>query len=259
MSTYSFELDFKDGKDGSIPYSALAQIRIKSSTCDAAGHIFITSQCVTPAEFDEQIERFKRELDDIRQQARARFVILITHFLATPRWNRGSSSRCCDGYNGRTMETAITSLLSVIVGLFIGSYLPGYMKKKGENLATKEDIADLISQTRLLAQATREIESRIEDQVWNKQRQWELKRDAVFAAVEAMSRAEDRMVAVASAYDLAKKQGVESWQPYMSKATESWGDQMNDSDEKRFGAELVCSPTLVNAMRETAILMRHLE
>jgi hypothetical protein len=32
-------------------------------------------------------------------------------------------------------------VLIFLVGLFIKNYLPSYMDKKGENLATKEDIA----------------------------------------------------------------------------------------------------------------------
>lgn len=34
-------------------------------------------------------------------------------------------------------------LVGIILGLIIHNYLPSYMKKKGENLATKEDIGDI--------------------------------------------------------------------------------------------------------------------
>jgi hypothetical protein len=37
-------------------------------------------------------------------------------------------------------------VIIVIIGLFIRSYLPGYFKKKGENLATKEDIGEITEQ-----------------------------------------------------------------------------------------------------------------
>ena len=36
-------------------------------------------------------------------------------------------------------------LLAVLIGLIIGYFLPSYAKKKGENLATKEDIAEITS------------------------------------------------------------------------------------------------------------------
>jgi len=37
----------------------------------------------------------------------------------------------------------LQTVIVFIVGLFLGAYLPSYFKKKGENLATKEDIASI--------------------------------------------------------------------------------------------------------------------
>jgi hypothetical protein len=62
------------------------------------------------------------------------------------------------------------------------------MKKKGENLATKEDLGDLVEQTRQLTNTAKEIESKIDDQVWSRQRQWELKRDILLEFCQAMMR-----------------------------------------------------------------------
>ncbi len=69
--------------------------------------------------------------------------------------------------------------VSLVLALIVGAFLPAYFKKKGENLATKEDFSELKAQTAALAQTTKEIESKIDDQVWNRQRHWELKRDAL--------------------------------------------------------------------------------
>jgi hypothetical protein len=52
--------------------------------------------------------------------------------------------------------------LSVIIALFVGGYLKSYMSKKGENLATKEDIAQL---TRI----TKEIEHVVSTKAWTRQ------------------------------------------------------------------------------------------
>jgi hypothetical protein len=64
----------------------------------------------------------------------------------------------------------VFALLSLI-GEWCGGYFGSYAKKKGENLATKEDIAEV---TRL----TKDIESRISNEVWVDQRNWQAKRDA---------------------------------------------------------------------------------
>jgi hypothetical protein len=79
------------------------------------------------------------------------------------------------------------SVMNVLVGLnsviliflvvkvfkpFIGSYAA----KKGENLATKEDIAQL-------TKIVEGIKAKISDEVWDRQKQWELKRDAVIGVM----------------------------------------------------------------------------
>jgi hypothetical protein len=61
-----------------------------------------------------------------------------------------------------------------------GGYLGAYLKRKGENLATKEDIAEI-------TRVQEEIKAKISDDVWDRQRQWELKRDVVFDVVRALA------------------------------------------------------------------------
>lgn len=77
-----------------------------------------------------------------------------------------------------------------------GAYLGSYLKKKGENLATKEDLNDLKAQTAVLTQTTKEIESKIEDQMWNRQRQWELKRDTLLEAARCVADVDAMLVRV---------------------------------------------------------------
>jgi hypothetical protein len=68
------------------------------------------------------------------------------------------------------MQEEVTWALSVVVALFIGGFLKSYMGKKGENLATKEDIARL-------TWIQEEIKTRLSESTWSRQRQWELQRD----------------------------------------------------------------------------------
>lgn len=59
------------------------------------------------------------------------------------------------------MESLIIGALMTLVGIFVG-YLTGYAKKKGENLATHEDIARLVNQVSKVTEATKQIEARID-------------------------------------------------------------------------------------------------
>lgn len=89
-------------------------------------------------------------------------------------------------------------ILSTLIGAFVGSFLGAYLKTKGENLATHEDLDKLIKQMEATTNATKAIEARISNEVWDRQRQWEMKRDAILEgafgnqesiAIDAFSRA----------------------------------------------------------------------
>jgi len=68
--------------------------------------------------------------------------------------------------------------LSVVIALFVGGYLKSYMSKKGENLATKEDVAEI-------TQTQKRIENKISDEFWIKQRNRQLKEEIVLKAFKS--------------------------------------------------------------------------
>src|SRR5437870_10327269 len=76
--------------------------------------------------------------------------------------------------------------LAVLASGFLG-FLAGYMKKKGENLATHEDIGKLVEQMSAVTKATKEIEAKISSDVWDRQKHWEMKREVLFVAAKKRS------------------------------------------------------------------------
>lgn len=77
----------------------------------------------------------------------------------------------------------------ILIFLVVNAFKPfigSYAAKKGENLATKEDIEQLTK----IAEG---IKAEISDKVWDRQKQWELKRDAV---IEVMRNASPLMGAM---------------------------------------------------------------
>lgn len=89
----------------------------------------------------------------------------------------------------RVLWIALGALIAAIAG-----YFGGYFKKKGENLATHDDIEDLVDQTRALTQTTKEIEAKIEDQVWDRQRHWEMKKEALADLLRATADFEQAII-----------------------------------------------------------------
>ena len=85
------------------------------------------------------------------------------------------------------MQTIILTALATLVSAFVGSYLAGYLKQKGENLATHEDIDKLVDQVAAVTTTTKKIEADISSQVWDRQKRWELKRDTLLQAARRMA------------------------------------------------------------------------
>ncbi len=74
-----------------------------------------------------------------------------------------------------------------------GAYLGSYLGKKGENLATHEDIDKLVDQVGALTKTSKEIEAKISSDMWDRQKRWELKRDVLFEARKQVALAQDKL------------------------------------------------------------------
>lgn len=134
-----------------------------------------------------------------------------------------------------------------IVGAFVGSWLAGYFRRKAENLATHEDIDKLVDQVRAVTQATKEVEASISDRAWNRQKHWELKREAVFSVMQALGHADDNLSALALAVE-KKVQGKEVTQQTIQQASELFYHHIDDFDEKRALAMIVCGDDMNNTL-----------
>lgn len=103
------------------------------------------------------------------------------------------------------MEQYSWAIVTFLLGLFASSFLKSYASKKAENLAMHEGIEKLVEQMSAIRQATKEIEAKISDDVWNRQRQSELKREAVFSVMLALNQANHEMFAVSTVLNVQKK------------------------------------------------------
>jgi hypothetical protein len=86
----------------------------------------------------------------------------------------------------------VYALLSLLGGLF-GGYLGAYVRKKGENLATKEDIAQI---TRI----QHDIQNNISNEFWMRQRNWDMKREAAFELMREAAVFQESVVRMVSSW-----------------------------------------------------------
>src|ERR1700733_8944053 len=93
-------------------------------------------------------------------------------------------------YMERIILGALCVLLAYVAGLFGRSFLPSQMQEKGNNLATKEDMQELVRQMGILAQTTKEIEARISVGVWSQQQRWDVQKTALLESLKELASAE---------------------------------------------------------------------
>jgi hypothetical protein len=68
-----------------------------------------------------------------------------------------------------------------------GAYLGSYLKKKEENWATHEDLNKLITQVAAVTKTAKEIEASISNDVWRRQRSWDIRRDVFFDVLKQLA------------------------------------------------------------------------
>src|SRR5258705_6286602 len=66
-------------------------------------------------------------------------------------------------------EQVLWPLVTGLIGFVLGSFWKSYLGKKGENLATHEDIQMLVDQVRAVTQTTEDIKATITDKAWQRE------------------------------------------------------------------------------------------
>jgi len=159
------------------------------------------------------------------------------------------------------MEPYLAVAMTLVVSVFT-YFLGSYAKKKGENLATHEDMENLVLQMAAVAQATKEIEAKISDEVWNRQRQWEMKRDALLSLAKSERIAGQALVRLDAAFSVAKRFpiGTPAAEEATTEATKAWLIASSALDEAMLQVSLVCEPEMgprcdsfINLLRTTAV------
>lgn len=140
---------------------------------------------------------------------------------------------------------------------WIGFYLGAYLKRKGENLATHEDIDKLVDQVRAVTQTTKEIEAKISSDVWTRQKQWEMKREVLFDAAKRFVELDDGLTSLDVLLHMDNPDG-EEWAEHRYKATSGWRDTMKRFDETKVLIGVVCSKETIAEVESLSLFVSKL-
>jgi hypothetical protein len=139
---------------------------------------------------------------------------------------------------------ALTSL--IFAGL--GSYLGSYLKKKGESLAIHENLDKLVEQVAAVTQTTKSIEATISDDVWDRQKRWELKREVLFEATKRLAEIDDTLIDLFSIGQLVKDKKVKDVSAEQSKTYDKWRKASRALGETILLVGIVCGKETLKAL-----------
>jgi hypothetical protein len=137
---------------------------------------------------------------------------------------------------------SVVTVLSAGIGAFIGAYL----KKKGENFATHEDLNKMVEQMAAITERTKSIEAKISSEVWDKQKHWEMKREVLFEAAKRVAEIHDALANFGSARKLAQELGGEKMEKILADVTERWVKASAAMDETLLFLSVACEQETID-------------
>lgn len=137
------------------------------------------------------------------------------------------------------------------LGSAFGAYLASYLKQKGKNLATHEDIGKLVDQVSAVTRTTKEIEEKISDEYWNRQKRWELKRDLLIEMLKKTATLQDALQKL-HAVRLTSKESGDPENPLRAEATykalAGYNTALAEYNQAKLVVDLVCGLEVKRAL-----------
>ena len=146
-------------------------------------------------------------------------------------------------------EHLLLDALIFLAGLFSGDFLASYMKKKGENLATKEDIQEIASQTAIITQATKQIEARISIGVWSQQQRWDVQKTTLLESLKELATAETLLYRLVYTFRDTRDR-AEGWEEQREDANEKYAGAINNFRRTQLAMEIVCGKAIGTRFQE---------
>lgn len=129
-----------------------------------------------------------------------------------------------------------------LISAGVGAYLGAYLNEKGKNFARREDIDKITAEVQAVTRTTEEIKADISGGLWDRQKQWEMKKEVLFEASKSVASIEERIVRVQAVLAAAKDRiSQPDWMDKWHDALIEWR-AVNSDFERTLGLVMVvCS------------------
>lgn len=152
--------------------------------------------------------------------------------------------------------------ISIIVWLWstkgaVIAFLKGYGEEKGKNRAIQEELENVVKQMSAITKATEDIKAQISDDVWIRQRRWEMKRDVLFETANKLSAVLKAFIHLRSVSIIAGEASPsETIESKRQDALEAWENAASSLDGSMVHLSIACSAQVDLAIREFFLEMR---
>ena len=125
----------------------------------------------------------------------------------------------------------------------LGTLLVTYVNKRGENWATKADIAEI---TRL----AKEIEAKISLESWSHQQRWDIQRAAILEMLKCLADADTFVWRLVHAFSAARFLKEDERPPVRTEADQKYVEAVNAFWRTRLAAEIVCGKAIGDQLQK---------
>jgi hypothetical protein len=160
-----------------------------------------------------------------------------------------------EGNRDKIVHMDFTSMVITAAIAGGGAFLGSYLKKKGENLATKEDIEDLRKQTATLTQTTEGIKARISIDLWSRQQRWDVQKSALLDTLKELASSEALLFAAVYTFQVTKGSESPEAKEQRKDANEQYFAAIRAFWRTKLAMEIVCGKEIADQFQDIDRLM----
>jgi hypothetical protein len=143
---------------------------------------------------------------------------------------------------GESLLSPWVLALVPLISAGVGAYLGAYLNEKAKNFARREDIDKITAEVQAVTRTTEEIKADISGGLWDRQKQWEMKKEVLCEASKSVASIEERIVRVQAVLAAAKGRiGQPDWMDEWHDALSEWREVISDFERTLGLVNVVCS------------------